>query len=114
MIFMDIIEAWIKAAVEQVVLKIIYKSKTKGEITVREVVPDYVGYDKKGRIKALWATYDYLRGNGPRAFYPQRIQQWEATKKSFTVLNPHSRREELFSLYNKLNLKNRPFNEKVI
>jgi len=111
MIFMNIIEAWIKAAIEQVILRITYISKTKGELTVREVSPDYVGYDKKGRIKALWATYDYLRKEGPRAFYPQRIQQWEATKKSFTVSNPHSRRKELFSLYNKLNLKKRSFNE---
>lgn len=38
-------DAWVKAAVEHLTLEITYHSvRTKGEITVREVEPDYYGW----------------------------------------------------------------------
>lgn len=110
---MNIIEAWVKVAVEKKILRIKYFSKTKSEVTIRDVEPDYIGYDKKGRVNGLWITRDHLRQTAPRVFYPKRIIEWEVTNRSFTNVNPHCRWKELIPLYKEWKLEKRDFYEEI-
>jgi len=95
---MNIEDAWIKAAFEHVTLRIQYYSgRTKGEITIREVEPDYVGVDRRGRNYAYWGICR-LRGRRNRSFKPDSILGWEYVGDVFTP-NPRGRWRELEPLY---------------
>lgn len=103
-------ETWIKAAVEHVVLKIQYFSgRTKQELTEREVEPDFVGQSSNNANNGYWTTYCHLRGEGPRCFKPDSIIKYEATTARFTPPSV-GRWKELIPIYEKLGLKDKPFN----
>ncbi len=108
---MNVEDAWIKAAVEHRILKIKYKSKGKGEITVREVEPDYYGWGKDRRNYGCWAAYDYLRRRSPSFFIPQNIRKWENTGRDFDPSRrAYIRRwKELIPEYKRRNLENIPW-----
>ena len=102
-------EAWIKAAVEHVILEIKYFSgKTRGEFTIRQVEPDFVGWGRDGRNNGYWATFCHLRYEGPRCFTPETIIQYKTTGQSF---EPSSlgRWRELVSEYERLGLVSKSF-----
>ena len=90
-------DAWVKAAVERVTLRISYHSvRTKGELTEREVEPDFIGTSRDGRNSGCWG-YCRLRGAN-RVFYPDSIKSWTYVGNPFTP-NPQGRRHELIPLY---------------
>ena len=94
---LSLIDVWIKAAVEHKTLEITYYSgKTKEELTVREVEPDYYGVSVNGRNSGLWGICR-LRG-GVRCFQPETILQWRYIGDSFSP-NPRGRWQELISTY---------------
>ena len=104
-------EAWIKAAVEHIVLTIEYFSaRTKRELTRRAVEPDYVGVSRDGKNRGFFTTHCHLRRTGPRCFKADSIGKWAATEKTFKP-SPHGRWRELVPIYNELNLKNKSFQE---
>lgn len=103
-------ESWIKAAVEHKILKIKYfSSKTKKEITEREVEPDFVGASKNNlKQSGLWATFCHLRKEGPRLFKRETVLEWEPTEKIFEP-SPKGRWKELLRKYDELQLKEKNF-----
>ncbi|MFX0088075.1 MAG: hypothetical protein ACFFAU_20645 [Candidatus Hodarchaeota archaeon] len=114
---MEVREAWIKASVEHWILRIKYLSRKKGEITQREIEPDFIGYSRDGKNYGYWAAYDYLRRDSPRCFKPENIMEWNVSKRKFDFSSFSSVRRwrELIPLYESLNLNNKPWpSEKVI
>lgn len=102
-------EAWIKAAVEHHILEMQYYSgKTKREVTIREVEPDFVGTSRNGANHGFWATFCHLRNEGPRCFSPETILSWKATGKSFEP-SPMGRWKELENEYQRLGLGSKEF-----
>ena len=91
-------DAWIKAAIEHVTLRIVYYSgKTKRQLTTREVEPDFIGLSKDGKNNGCWGFCRLRKGN--RVFEPQHIQSWEHVGTPFTP-NSEGRWRELLSKYN--------------
>jgi len=98
-------DAWIKAAVEHKTLRIwYYSTRTKGEITVREVEPDFLGLGHDGRNFGLWGICR-LRG-GVRCFKEDSVHNWEYVGNSFTP-NPRGRWRELIPIYQQKGLANK-------
>lgn len=94
--------AWIKAAVEHVVLEIKYFSaKTKGEYTTRRVEPDFYGWDVRDRNFGCWGYCRLREGN--RVFVPSSVHSWKSTEIKFTP-NPIGRWRELLPKYHQRNL----------
>ena len=90
-------DAWIKAAVEHKTLEINYFSgKTKGELTVREVEPDFYGWSTNNRNFGCWG-FCRLR-NETRCFVPDNVQSWRYLGNEFHP-NPIGRWQELLSIY---------------
>jgi predicted DNA-binding transcriptional regulator YafY len=97
-------DAWIKAAVEHKTIEIRYCSnKTKGEVTVREVEPDFFGSSRNGKNFGCWGLCR-LRGE-IRCFSPESILEWRYVGDNFEP-NPVGRWQELLAIYEqrKLNL----------
>lgn len=100
---------WIKAAVEHRILHMKYFSaRTKGEVTVREVEPDFVGLSNDGKTSGMWATYCHLRNEAPRCFKQDSIMELKATEQSFTP-SPFGRWKELIGEYGSRGLKSVDF-----
>ena len=94
---LSLIDAWIKAAVEHKTLKIKYVSvRTKGEMTIREVEPDYYGWSANGKNFGLWGICR-LRGD-IRCFQPDSVLSWEYVGNTFEP-NPKGRWTELMPVY---------------
>jgi len=94
---LSLVDAWIKAAVEHKTLRIHYVSaRTKGEFTIREVEPDFVGTSRDGRLSGLWATCRLRQSN--RCFKQDSIIKWEYVGDSFQP-NPYGRWQELIPIY---------------
>ena len=95
---LDLIDAWIKAAVEHVTLKISYYSaRTKGQASVREVEPDFFGTSRDGKNTGCWGFCRLRRQN--RVFMIDSILGWEFVGNSFQP-NPRGRWKELLPIYN--------------
>ena len=105
-IVLSLEEAWIKAAIEHVTLEITYYNKTKNEVTVREVEPDYFGWSRNGRNFGCWGICR-LRGDN-RCFSPDEVRSWKYIGNEFTA-NIAGRWQELLPLYNQRGLKSIPF-----
>ncbi|KUG20612.1 MAG: WYL domain-containing protein [Methanomicrobiaceae archaeon] len=88
-------DVWVKAAVEHVILTIMYRSK-KGEITTRDVEPDFIVF--RGSTLCYYAAYCHLRHEGPRCFQPSRILGCSVTDRTFQP-SPKGRWRELLPLY---------------
>jgi len=95
-------DAWMKAAVEHKTIEIRYRD-TKGEVTLREVEPDFFGPSRNGKNSGCWGLCR-LRG-GIRCFSPENILEWRYIGNSFEP-NPVGRWQELEAIYEqrKLNL----------
>lgn len=107
---LNVIDTWIKAAVENVVIEIHYVSRrTKNELSIREVEPDFVGPSRNGTNIGCWTTFDHLRNEGPRCFMPDSIIKYKATDKTFEP-SPKGRWKELIPEYEKRGLKDKSFN----
>jgi len=90
-------DAWVKAAVEHLTLKIRYHSaRTKGQTTTREVEPDYYGYDVDGKNFGCWGFCRLRRAN--RVFVPDSVRGWEFIGNSYSP-NPIGRWRELQHYY---------------
>jgi predicted DNA-binding transcriptional regulator YafY len=90
-------DSWIKAAIEHRTLTIRYHSgRTKGEYTVREVEPDYYGYDVTGKNNGCWGLCR-LRGD-VRCFKEDSIIDWHYTGNTYSP-NPLGRWQELIPIY---------------
>ncbi len=106
---LDLIDTWIKAAVEHRVLNIDYFSaRTKQEHTSRDIEPDFVGTSRDGRNNGLFATFCHLRQEGPRLFKPDSIRRFTATDKSFEPSH-QGRWRELIPIYERKGLNNQSF-----
>jgi len=88
-------EAWIKTSIECKTLKITYRD-SKGEVTVREVEPDFFGWSRNGKNFGCWG-FCRLRGD-IRCFSPENILDWHYVGNSFEH-NPVGRWRELLPLY---------------
>jgi len=100
-------DAWIKAAVEHKTLEITYLSaRTKGELTTREVEPDYCGASTDGKNIGLWGICRLRRD--VRCFKPDSIVKWRYVGDLFTP-NPRGRWRELVSIYNSKGLAQQEF-----
>lgn len=96
-------DAWIKASVEHVTLRISYYSgRTKKELTEREIEPDFIGKSRDGRNAGCWGYCKLRRAN--RVFYPDSIKSWSYVGNLFTP-NPQGRWQELIPSYNQRGLK---------
>ena len=95
-------DAWMKAAVEHKTIEIRYRD-TKGEVTLREVEPDFFGSSRNGKNFGCWGLCR-LRGE-IRCFSPENILEWRYVGESFEP-NPVGRWQELAAIYEqrKLNL----------
>jgi hypothetical protein len=90
-------DAWIKSAVEHRTIEIKYFSgRTKAEMTVREVEPDYFGWSRDGKNFGCWGICR-LRG-GDRCFKPDSVYEWRYVGDSFEP-NPYGRWQELLPIY---------------
>jgi predicted DNA-binding transcriptional regulator YafY len=96
-------DAWIKASVEHRTLEITYRD-SKGEITVRDVEPDFFGLSRNGKNFGCWG-FCRLRGE-IRCFSPENILEWRYIGESFQA-NPVGRWSELVSVYQQKQLDNR-------
>ena len=108
---MEIKEAWIKASVEHQILRIMYHSKTKNEITERDVEPDFYGWDVDRVNFGCWAAFDHLRNDDhPRCFTEDRIISWRVGNNIFDPsTGSRLRWQELIQEYRRLNLENTPW-----
>lgn len=95
-------DAWMKAAVEHKTIEIRYRD-TKGEVTLREVEPDFFGSSRNGKNFGCWGLCR-LRGE-IRCFSPENILEWRYVGDNFEP-NPVGRWPELAATYEqrKLNL----------
>jgi len=100
-------DVWVKAAVEHIVLTIMYRSKG-GEITTRDVEPDYIIF--KGQTLCYFAAYCHLRKEGPRCFQPSRILGCTVTDRTFQP-GEKGRWRELLPLYQARGLAGKSFSE---
>ena len=90
-------DAWIKAAVEHKTLTITYHSgRTKGENTVREVEPDYYGYDVTGKNHGCWGFCRLRREI--RCFKEDSVLNWRYSGDTYPP-NPVGRWQELIPTY---------------
>lgn len=105
---LNLIDTWTKAAVEHWIVSIEYYSYNKGEHTVREVEPDYVGVSRDGKNQGLWTTHCHLRNEGPRCFNPANIIKFAATNKMFTP-SVNGKWEQLIPAYESKGLKDKEF-----
>ena len=102
-------QTWVKAAVEHRILEIQYYSgRTKEELTVRQIEPDFVGMGRDERNSGLWATFCHLRHEGPRCFKPDSILRYKALEKTFAP-SVHGRWKELVASYERLGLSSKQF-----
>ena len=99
---MSLIDAWIKCSVEHKTLEIEYQSQ-KGEITHREVEPDYYGWDINGRTFGLWG-FCRLRKQ-IRSFKEENVLNWKYAGDTFNPI-PNGRWKELVPSYQKKRLNN--------
>jgi predicted DNA-binding transcriptional regulator YafY len=100
-------DAWIKAAVEHKTLEIEYHSaRTRGELTVREVEPDFCGVSSNGKNSGLWGICR-LRGD-LRCFQPDSVVRWRYIGNPF-IPNPRGRWRELLAVYSSKGLAQKNF-----
>jgi len=100
---LSLVDAWIKAAIEHKTLRIrYYSARTKSEVTVREVEPDYYGWGKNRRNFGLWG-FCRLRKQ-VRCFKEDSIHGWEYVGNDFKP-SPYARFKELESIYKTKRLK---------
>ena len=78
---LSLTDAWIKAAVEQKTLKIVYVKANSVHETIREVAPSFAGWSQNMNTNRLWG-YCYLRDQ-IRCFKPERIWRWQYIGNAF-------------------------------
>lgn len=99
---MDLTDAWIKAAVEHVTLQTSYHSaRTKDQITIREVEPDFIGTSRDGKNSGCWGYCKLRRAN--RVFKVDSILGWDCIGTPFQP-NPQGRWRELIPRYKRKRL----------
>ena len=94
---MKLVDAWIKLAVEHETLEITYySSRTKKNITRREVEPDYYGWSKDHKNFGLWG-FCRLR-KAIRCFTVNNVKDWKYIGNKFNPLQ-NGRWMELLNAY---------------
>jgi len=93
---LSISDAWIKAAIEQRTLEIVYVKANAFHETIREVAPSFAGWSQKSNMRGLFG-HCYLRGQ-VRYFKPERVWRWNYIGSPFQPTEPID--SELLSIYN--------------
>ncbi len=94
-------DMWIKAAVEHVTLELAYYSgRTKKELSIREVEPDYFGWD---RLRCFGFHGISRKGKRGRFFKEDSVIKLTYSGDLFTP-NPRGRWKELVPIYERRNL----------
>jgi hypothetical protein len=71
---LSISDAWIKAAIEQRTLEIVYMKANAVHETIREVAPSFAGWSQNTNVQGLFGLC-YLRDQ-IRCFKPERVWRW--------------------------------------
>jgi hypothetical protein len=104
---LSIADAWIKAAIEQRTLEIVYMKANAVHETIREVAPSFTGWSQNANMQGLWG-HCYLRDQ-IRCFKPERVWSWRYLGNTFNSQEPIH--PELRFEYHQKNLQSHAWGE---
>ena len=104
---LSISDAWIKAAIEQRTLEIVYMKANAVHETIREVAPSFAGWSQNTNVQGLFGLC-YLRGQ-IRCFKPERVWRWKYIGAPFQPTEPID--NQLVILYNDRDLENQSWED---